>query len=328
MLMAHALPKENFAWVLINQFHMPFFFIISGYLYKKKDKWLDFLLGKIRGLWVPYVLSSVITIMFSLAWRVSGNKLFLLKRLIKAGLLLEPGPLLGAMWFIQVLFYSILLYDLIVRIINRAFELQSEIVISVIVVVLLVVGINTHLPYHCSVILNTVFFIHLGQLMKNHRHWASCKIPMFFVLFSVCVIISILNKTSYTTNTYTNPMLFIVSALTGSIGIIGICKYVYRENYLFRGLAYLGEKSKGPLIWQFVAFKIVIAFQIVVYRLSWERIIEFPVIYEYASGFWILLDIIIGLTCSIIIYRIINEPADKLVKKIINRIREKNSKCK
>ena len=299
---------------------MPLFFMISGYLYKTKDKWLKFLLGKIRSLWLPYVVSSVITIIFSVVLGAEGGLVFWLKKLVKCALLLEPGPLLGATWFLQVLFYGIILYDLITRVTKRICKVRAEAVISIIAMVCLGVGIITHLPYHGSVILNTVFFLHLGHVMKNYRQWEQWKVPVFVLLLCLCAGISVINRTSYTTNTYTYPLLFIVGAVTGSIGVIGICKKIYRESSLLSGLSFLGENSMGPLIWQFVAFKIIIAIQIIFYHLPWSRLSEFPVIYEYAHGVWVLLDIIVGIGVSIIIYKVINKPVDKLAAKVEKKI--------
>ena len=313
---AHAISRDAYIWVLINQFHMPLFFLISGYLYRTKENWGEFLIGKIRSLWLPYVVSSIIT---SIVGAAMGTGIGV-KNLIKMVLLLDHGPLLGATWFLQVLFYSVILYDLITRLVNRVCRARVEAVIMIITTFCLVIGLFTHLPYHGSVILNTVFFLHIGQLMKNHPQWEDWKVPVFFLLLCVCAGISVINRTSYSTNTYTNPLLFPVGALIGSIGVIGICKHIYRENIAFRALSFLGEKSMGPVIWHFVAFKIVIALQIIVYQLSWSQLSDFPVIYDYAFGIWVLLDIVIGIGISILIYMAINTPVDKLARKLEKRV--------
>ena len=299
---------------------MPLFFMISGYLYKTKEGWGEFLIGKIRSLWLPYVVSSVITSIFSVVLGAEGSLVYWLKKLVKMCLLLEPGPLLGATWFLQVLFYGIILYDLITQVIKRICKERAEAVISIIAVACLAVGIITHLPYHGSVILNTVFFLHLGHMMKNYRQWEQWKVPVFILLLCVCAGISVINRTSYTTNTYTYPLLFIVGAVTGSIGVIRICKKIYREDQFSNGLSFLGENTIGSLIWQFVTFKIVIAIQIIFYHLPWSRLSDFPVIYEYAASLWVLLDVIVGIVVSILIYKVINTPVDKLAAKVVKKI--------
>lgn len=229
---AHSISREKYIWILINQFHMPLFFMISGYLYNKKKNYGEFIRGKVRSLWLPYVVSSVITILFSLGLGNEGGIIFWIKKIIKVFLLLEPGPLLGATWFLQVLFYAIILYDIITRLIMKFCKEKTETIITIIVSICLFVGILTQLPYHGSVILNTLFFIHLGKLMKSYYHWEKWKLPIFILLICACAVISIFNKASYINNTYTNPLLFVVGAVIGSVGVIGICKRIYRKKYL------------------------------------------------------------------------------------------------
>ena len=42
----------------IYQFHMPFFFLISGYLYSSKKNFLEYLKGKICSLYIPFVFGT------------------------------------------------------------------------------------------------------------------------------------------------------------------------------------------------------------------------------------------------------------------------------
>ncbi len=89
------------------------------------------------------------------------------------------------------------------------------------------------------------------------------------------------------------------------------------------GILYVGMNTMGPLIWQFVTFKIVIAVQIVVYGLTWDRLLDFPVIYEYAHGIWALLGVIVGIGVSILIYKVVNKPVDKLAARAEKRLLDK-----
>lgn len=90
--------------------------------------------------------------------------------------------------------------------------------------------------------------------------------------------------------------------------------------------SWLGKNTLGIVIWQFVAFKIVTVIQISFLKLEWSRIVDFPVIYDYATIEWVLLNIIIGSLCSIGIYRIqdnltgiVLQPIDISVKNYLNR---------
>lgn len=62
VLLAHCLPKETDLWNIINQFHMPLFYFISGYLYK--DTSISFFLkNKVNRLIIPYYTTTICAIL-------------------------------------------------------------------------------------------------------------------------------------------------------------------------------------------------------------------------------------------------------------------------
>ena len=178
-----------------------------------------------------------------------------------------------------------------------------------------VVGISTQLPAQGSVVLNSIAFIHLGKELQNHRLIERIHILAAVVAIATCFAISLMNRTSYVGNTYTYPVLFVIAAITGSIGLASLCRCVYKAVPPLRWLVFLGKNSMGPLIWQFVTFKLVILIQMVFYHLELNRISDFPVIYEYANLPWVILDVIVGMYISILLYKIINQPIDNLTAK-------------
>lgn len=290
---AHALPKDNYLWIWINSFHMPLFFCISGHLYTCKGGFLPYVVKKVRTLWVPFEVASFATYIVFL---LIGQAALSIKEIAKIILMVAPGPLLGATWFIPVLLFTSIIYDL---------------------------------PYRGSVILRSVFFFHMGQMMK--KYWKSQKYDLVtgIVLMAAVSVSAIFNTTSYLNNTYTSLPLYFVAAIGGSIGICllsrVVCNHIDAEK--MKGILYVGMNTMGPLIWQFVMFKIVIAIQIAVYKLPWSKLGDFPVIYGYAAGLWVLLDIIVGIGGSILIYKVINKPVDRVVaraeKRILGRLSKK-----
>lgn len=321
---AHALPKDNYMWIWINSFHMPLFFCISGYLYTCKEKFLSYAVKKIRMLWVPYEVASFVTyIVFILL----GQAALSIIEILKIVLMISPGPLslLGATWFIQVLLFTSILYDMIYRIIRMiGKEMYVVIILTIISIVFLIIGLETKIPYRGSVILRSFFFFHLGQLMSQYLKEQKYDLIVSLILILVVSTTAIFNKTSYVNNTYTSIPLYLIASISGAVGVMFLSRFVCSRisKDRMRGVLYVGMNTMGPLIWQFVTFKIVIALQIKVYHLSWSRLSDFPVIYEYAHSIWVLLDIIVGIGVSILIYKMINKPLDKLAmmleKKILN----------
>ena len=88
------------------------FFAISGFLYSTKGTIYENVKKKILTLYLPYISCSFVTMI--VGWIV--GEAFSISKIIKILFLMDWGPLLGATWFLAVLFYAILIYDAIVRI--------------------------------------------------------------------------------------------------------------------------------------------------------------------------------------------------------------------
>lgn len=292
VLLAHAIKKESILWISINQFHMPLFFTLSGYLYSSKDRFLPFIYKKVKGLYIPYVISSLI--MYAVFVRI-GQEPFSVTELVKILIMYRTGPLLGALWFLRVLFWAIIIYDCINRIISK----KAVFFLSI---SLLIIGAHITLPLRISNILVAIGFIAIGNIAKEYKR--NVKEWLFIPCFTVVWITSLLTRVSVSTNTYTVPILFIMVALIGTIGTVSLCKLILKTKEIIKLFCWLGKNTIGIVIWQFVAFKIVSVIQIAFLKLEWSRIGDFPVIYDYATVGWVLLNVIFGSLGSIGIYKI------------------------
>lgn len=61
VVLAHAMPTDHILFEIIYVFHMPLFFIMSGYCFKEKylSDAKTFVIRKIKGIYVPFVLFSL-----------------------------------------------------------------------------------------------------------------------------------------------------------------------------------------------------------------------------------------------------------------------------
>lgn len=312
VVLAHALPKDTYPWTWINLFHMPLFFCVSGYFYTCKGSFIHYALKKIKGLWVPYVVSSIITYA---AFMLLGKETFSIKYIGKMLLMVSPGPLLGALWFLPVLLIASLICDLMNRILRCVkFNTQTttDAILSVICIGMLFLGYRFTLPYKISVALRAVFFMHLGHLLKGVQVNKTSRLVTGLLSMIVVTISAFYTKTSFLNNTYTRPLLSLLAAICGSIGICMLCQSLFQKDKP-GWLMCIGRNSLGILIWQFVAFKIVTLIQIAIYQLPMNRIWDFPVLIDKASVPWVLLDLAIGIIGSLCLYKIINKPVQRLL---------------
>lgn len=315
VVLAHSLSKDNFLWRFINQFHMPFFFAISGFLYSTKGTIYENIKKKILTLYIPYISCSFLTQI--VGWIV--GEAFSIKKIIKILFLMDWGPLLGATWFLAVLFYAILIYDAVVRICTK-FKL-SQSFITCFAVICLIIGLCFYFPIRLNNILLAIFYINFGKLLKEHYSELFDKTPVFRrigeVLFVGAVsLISVFNTSSFASNTFSSKVCFVIASILGTFGMMSFAygfSEICRLNFLRKHLCFIGSHTIGIVIWQFVAFKIVSILQICFYHLPLDRIYDYPIIYDYSFGPWVFLLLLSGIYISILIHYLLSFPVKKVI---------------
>ena len=327
VVLAHALPKNTIEWKWIQQFHMPLFYIISGYLYSCKGNWIQYVEKKIKALWLPFMGCGIITIISKLAISIllkypSG---ITVKYMIKLILMLELPPLQGATWFLSVLLYSIIVFDILVRAIHRVIKQGKNniIIILIISIVMFIVGSDTLFPYYISHIMVAVSYIGIGYGLKDYEVYIG-KMPILVSVIGLFFIIGIakINNVSVALNSYTYKSLFFLTGIIGSLSVLIFCKkYAEAINIkcIKKQYEFIGKNTMGILIWQFVSFKLVMIIQILIYKMPWKKLCDFPVIYERSNIVWVIMYTIVGIYFSILIYKILTQLVIEVIKLINNK---------
>lgn len=95
---------------------MPLFYIISGFLYSCKGTWLQYVKKKIKALWMPFIGCGIIMIVLKIiiSFIVNHSIGITAKYVIKFFLMLELPPLQGATWFLSVLLYAMIVFDILI----------------------------------------------------------------------------------------------------------------------------------------------------------------------------------------------------------------------
>ena len=318
---AHVIQPHTYLWNIITLFHMPLFYIISGYLNQMPGKDIKgMLIKRVIQLQIPYVVISMMVYLFTLVG--NADRAFSFKSFVKYILMIDSPPILGAIWFIGTLFYSELLFGLLDSIFCR-FSINDRIQ-GIVYIVLLVVGMFTQFPFGLSRIPVATAYLYIGNRIRN---WDSVpknsSFPRSTWLFVGGVILGVCGvfcHSSYSSNLYTNPIISAICALLGTLAVLELSKCIEGGKLLkrFRGnqvLAYLGKNSIGVVFFQFIAFRLVNVLIVMIKGLSYERILDFPVMYDCAPV-WKLIYVIMALSVSIVLFM----PVEKLSTSIKKRV--------
>ena len=165
-----------------------------------------------------------------------------------------------------------------------------------------VIGFYVDLPYRFSRTLVLSFFYITGYLFQKYHADLDYKVQIVFAGITgvAFFIISGNNSASMPKNNYDSHMLFVIGAFCAIYFILTLSSRLAKMplNLLVQHLIYLGKNSMCIVIWQFLAFRIAIIFQIIFGDANIYDIVAFPV-YD-ASGIWFFVYIVSGIYGSLL----------------------------
>ena len=242
MVVGHCYCQENIILKLICAFHMPFFFIVTGYLTKENHTKIGGLLSKnsLIKTWIPYLGYSMLygLLLYSIRSISSGclewNPLFqdLVKIVTLQGL--------SALWFIPCNFFA----RLIVVVINKYFS-KAGFFLSAAIMLL---GLCLDMPDTLTVfrrMLVSIGFVATGYY--GHEWIAeSTKSGGVFCLCTISFLFTgIVNSSvSMFANSYGNILLYYISSIAGTLmTFYAATRLSEIKNELYRILQYLGQNT-------------------------------------------------------------------------------------
>jgi len=215
MIMGHVWFGDRFdLW--IHAFHMPMWFIISGYFFNSNKDPKEYVTKKIRVLIVPYIVFSV---GYELIWTLAKHNQWM-------GVLFPNTievPLNGALWFLPAMFFA----DIIAFFVLRYIRGWTGYVI--LAVVSMIGGMHfAVLPLSIDSALTSVGFILIGYLIKLYgKKLLELKLLVSISLLIIFSELSFVNGiVNVRLNTYSFIPLFYVNAVGITISLWNIFKWI------------------------------------------------------------------------------------------------------
>lgn len=292
MVAGHALiPYASFVYL----FHVSLFFIVSGFTYDEHHSesfraFLEYLIGKIRRLWLPYFIwNAVYTILNNLfiklniytnnpritEYVVGDHELVHeymsvseMIRNITLGFVFRGYTQLGnAFWFLKVLFVISVLYCLLDYTISRI-GISNGLMIQV-TVSMLFLGVS----YYCQIrhvdipaiplVCSCYWLYAAGQVIrKKDLDMSKLDIRMelliMFASLTILVILFQFDSIYLANNYFVNPFFYIVATSSGWCLTYGLADIITRVSLLKRAKTsfnYIGQRSLSVVALQYLAFK-------------------------------------------------------------------------
>lgn len=137
--------------------------------------------------------------------------------------------------------------------------------------------------------------------------------PLLAIMaFGLFIIQGHYNSANMGANTYKYYFSFVFGALCASYGMIFLSRLICEVQslrYLKNVLCYLSEKSIDIVIWQFVAFRLVIALQLYIEKISLKTILDYYPVYDVSDGWWLIYTVI-GILVPILLGCVFHMPTN------------------
>jgi fucose 4-O-acetylase-like acetyltransferase len=246
VILGHALANENILHIYSYSFHLPLFFFVAGITIKPKyveeAQLKDIIIKNAKGILIPY---------YFYGFFVLGIEL--LKNMIQSdGTVTETVQLftrwlflrgIKADWFLPCLFFSKILFTIIIKYI-RNIKVQG-ILFSIIVLFALYFPYRTYhiAPFYRAMI--GAFFVFVGFVYTEYAERKVNSILIKIIISVMWVILAFVNgKVSlYGGNYGNNQLLYLVNGVLGSLALIFLVQWMDRRFNTIKSLSWVGKKS-------------------------------------------------------------------------------------
>ncbi|MBQ8939707.1 MAG: acyltransferase [Paludibacteraceae bacterium] len=272
----------NILYKLIYSFHMPLFFILSGYFLNQDSltNTRSFVINKVKKLAIPLICAAIISLLLHnvlFQWGIitygihskithlfSIKELFLRLVLIVCFLEVYDDPFLGPTWFIQSMFWSYLIIAFVhrtthkeswTRLLIYGFSIMAGFCIVLTLIHMLFPTIKT-------VFITRIFmagvFIYIGALTKKWLDkWQPCwwHFILLFGIVCTCLIVPFrIEMQEYID--VVQWLTLIITSCAGTFLIYGVIKLLVSNTKMhWNILTYIGRNSIYVLFLHMLMFK-------------------------------------------------------------------------
>ena len=232
----------------IYTWHMPLFFLISGYFYRQKPS-KECVKANFRQLFIPYIVTSlVILICAAIKEAINGKDdcfFRLCAMLVGSGL--PQNPMLGkysigAIWFLQALFWCRIVFNILHIKIHDIANLRW--IVFTLSSIATYVGLYVFIPTNILQGFQALLFFHIGHEAKCHDVvYNRLNLTVTLLILLLCFL-SIWNGSIYMVNNHYGYWPINIGAATGITFLILKFSQKIKKN---RFLIYCGRTSMAIL---------------------------------------------------------------------------------
>lgn len=278
VIAGHSVRLHSVTWNFIFSFHMPVFFLISGYLFKVREP-MDIFKRKFPRIIKPYISTCVLLIIGSLSIMIYHHVLIadIVKNSIKLVIASLYGsgvpspkpfiyiPMIGAIWFLLSLFIAELIFSILVKLTVNRNPIYLFLSTSMISFLGFIIGKFILLPLSLDSALLATFYLYVGYVVKKHNLFPrTFNLPVKIIMLLLWFFTVYLGGVSLVNVDFPLFPISLIGSICGSYFFMIFCKYLSDHNILNMQMIYIGKESL-----------IILCFHLIeMYFIPWQRILS------------------------------------------------------
>lgn len=223
----------------IQSFHMPLFFIVSGYLWKKEDT-LTLVKKRLKALMIPYAFFATLYIcsvftasfLFSKVFPSLNDGIHFMNSL-KAVLFYPTDmgnmPVAPALWFLPCMFFASIAYSILS---NLEFNLKAGVIVSIFVLGMTFSTLSDiMLPFTIEPLAAALGFMLMGEIVYKNRDKIMEMLDKSWIIISLLITEAIMAMANGSVDMrsarYQNCVLYVVNSLAGTMAYWGVARKIF-----------------------------------------------------------------------------------------------------
>ena len=253
---------------IVFLFHMPLFFLISGYFLSLNDSFEQFSKKKFKQCIIPYIATCVAICIASVPVSmyfhqdVGRNLLkWFCGSIYGSGTLpgIIPGfpSFIGALWFLEALFFGCL----IVRYLIERFSLKDA---AIIILIVAYIGYATArkawLPFNIQAGCTAAGFIYLGYIFRRESFvQKTINLPLLLsLIFIVVWCVKFFNGFWLVQNYFGNGWMDVIGACAASYLILLACRIIAtKDSFFSKTMQWYGKNSIVVLAFHIIELNLI-----------------------------------------------------------------------
>jgi fucose 4-O-acetylase-like acetyltransferase len=253
---------------LIYAFHVPLFFIVTGYLFSSSKSAGEMIWAKAKGLLVPYYAFSALMFLLLLCFSGDQVPVCLDGRTCREALwptVLGTLPVIETTWFLPCLFAT----SIVAIPLSRLAGWKRQVFVMAACVMMAQLGTSYQwpgMPYRLNSVPMGVSFLLIGMLIRRQSKWENERGCKFVFAAGLCAVLFIPlalwhGRVDMNSNRLGCAAVFLMTGTLGTVMVFSTCRFLeVSKSVVLMPLAYLGRRSLLILVTHEVVAAVVHAY--------------------------------------------------------------------